>query len=60
VRDEAGVFDVVDVGLQGQRDDVGLEAVDDVLGLGRRTCVRLLEDDLLAVVLSFHFDWKRR
>ena len=51
VRDQSGVGDHVDVGAERERHDVGLEPVDDVLRLGRRAAVGLLEDDLLVVVL---------
>ena len=48
---EPGLCDDVDVGGQRERHDVGLEAVDHVLGLGRGAAVGLLEDYRLVVVL---------
>ena len=43
--------DLVDVALERQRHDVGLEAVDDGAGLGAGAAVRLLDGDGLAGLL---------
>src|SRR5439155_7414424 len=50
-RDEAAFLDGVDVVGQGQRDDVGLEAVDDRSGLLARAAMRLVDGDRLARLL---------
>jgi len=43
--DEAGALDGSDVPRQTERDDVGLQAVDDRAGLFARSAVRLLDGD---------------
>ena len=48
---QAGVGDLVDVALERQRHDVGLEAVDDGARLGAGAAVRLLDGDGLAGLL---------